>query len=193
MDLNQKYNQGADGLSQLGTRYLSESQRQTEGFGPSVTHSWPTLAKMRKKCFYGQENLGQYVAFCLRLQLPSQTQPTSTLSRIKCERYILIKKCVRSFIEVVIIVDYVSASICICTRICIMSIQHIHIWYLWPVRARMAWFRTWIKPRRSRKRPMLTHQEYKKWKAEINLEKKKKKQERRRTNETWKERRKMAR
>ena len=30
----------------------------------------------------------------------SHTQPTLTLSRIKCERYGFIKKCVRSFIEV---------------------------------------------------------------------------------------------
>ena len=71
-------------------------------------------AKMRKKCCYGQKNLGQYVAVCLCLQLTSHTQPTSTLSRIKCERYIFIKKCVRSFTEVLIIVDYVSAYICIC-------------------------------------------------------------------------------
>ena len=69
---------------------------------------------MRKKYCYGQKNLGQYVAVCPRLQLTSHTQPTSTLSRIKCERYIFIKKCVCSFIEVVIIVDYVSAYICIC-------------------------------------------------------------------------------
>ena len=99
--------------SQLRTICRSESQRQTESFGPSVTHGWATPAKMRKKCCYGQKNLGQYVAVCLRLQLISHTQPTSTLSRIKCERYIFIKKCVRSFIEVVIIVDYVSAYICI--------------------------------------------------------------------------------
>ena len=32
--------------------------------------------------------------------LISHTQPTSTLSRIKCERYIFIKMCVHSFIEV---------------------------------------------------------------------------------------------
>ena len=98
--------------SQLETRCRIENQRQTEGIGPSVTHGW--AAKMRKKCCYGQKNLGQYVAVCPRLQLISHTQPTSTLSRIKCERYIFIKKCVRSFIEVVIIVDYVSAYICIC-------------------------------------------------------------------------------
>ena len=58
---------------------------------------------------------GQYVAVCPRLQPTSHTQPAPTLSRIKCERYIFIKKCDRSFIEVVIIVDYVSAYSCICT------------------------------------------------------------------------------
>ena len=86
--------------SQLVTRYRSESQRQTEGFGSLVTQGWASPAKMRKKCCYGQKNLGQYVAVCPRLQLTSHTQPTSTLSGIKCERYIFIKKCVRSFIEV---------------------------------------------------------------------------------------------
>ena len=51
-------------------------------------------AEMRKKyCCVS-------IAVCHHLQLISHTQPTSTLSRIKCERYIFIKKCVRSFIEV---------------------------------------------------------------------------------------------
>ena len=52
-------------------------------------------AKMRKKyCWVN-------IAVFPRLQLISHTQqPTSTLSRIKCERYIFIKKCVRSFIGV---------------------------------------------------------------------------------------------
>ena len=63
------------------------------------------------------EELGVKITVCPFLQLTSHTQPTSTLSRIKCERYILIKKCVRSFIEVIIIVDYVSAYICICMRL----------------------------------------------------------------------------
>ena len=49
-------------------------------------------AKMRKKCCYGQKNLGQYVAVYLRLQHTSHTQPTSTLSRIKCEIYIFYKE-----------------------------------------------------------------------------------------------------
>ena len=62
-------------------------------------------ARMRKKCCYGQKNLG---SICSSLS-PSPTHlshitninPFATLSRIKCERYIFfIKKCVRSFIEV---------------------------------------------------------------------------------------------
>ena len=48
-------------------------------------------AKMRKKYIWVN------IAVCPHLQLISHTQPTSTLSRIKCERYIFIKKCVRSF------------------------------------------------------------------------------------------------
>ena len=51
-------------------------------------------AKIRKKyCWVN-------IAVCPHLQLISYTQPNSTLSRIKCERYIFIKKCVRSYIEV---------------------------------------------------------------------------------------------
>ena len=74
---------------------------------------------MRKKCSYGQKNLGQYVAVCPRLRHISHTQPTSTLSRIKCERYIFYKEVcsfVRSFVHwsSCIIFDYVSAYICIC-------------------------------------------------------------------------------
>ena len=60
MDVKQKYYQDTDGLSQLqlGTRCRIESQRQTVGYGPSVTHGWATPDKMRKKCCYGQKNLG---------------------------------------------------------------------------------------------------------------------------------------
>ena len=94
-----------DGSSQLEIRCRSESQRQTESFGPSVTHGWATPAKTRKKFCYGREkNLGQYVAVCPRLQLISLTQQTSSIpSRIKCERCIFIKNCVCSFIEVRIV------------------------------------------------------------------------------------------
>ena len=105
MDVKQRYNQDTDGLSQLelesvGTRCRSESQRQTEGFGPQ----WPMVEqpqpRWERSAAMIRRTLGQYVPVCPRLQLTSHTQPTSTLSRIKCERYIFIKKCVRSFIEV---------------------------------------------------------------------------------------------
>ena len=94
--VKQKYNQDTDGLCQLEIGcQRSENQLQTEGLG--------NPAKMRKKCCYGQKNFGSVCSSLFRLQLTSHTQPTSTLWRIKCERYIFIKKCVRSFIKVVII------------------------------------------------------------------------------------------
>ena len=61
--------------------------------------------------------LVQYVAVCPSLQLTSHTQEASTLSRIKCERYIFIKKCVRSFdrsLKFVIIVDRFCIYLYIC-------------------------------------------------------------------------------
>ena len=51
-------------------------------------------AEMRKKYYWVN------ILACPRLQLISHTQPTAALSRIKCERYIFIEMCVRSFIEV---------------------------------------------------------------------------------------------
>ena len=66
---------------------------------------WPTVEQPQprwgRSAAMVRRTLGQYVAVCPRLQLTSHTKLTSTLSRIKCERYIFIKKCVRSFIEVV--------------------------------------------------------------------------------------------
>ena len=55
-------------------RCRSENQRQTEGFGPSVTHGWATPAKMRKKCCYGQKNFG---SICSSLS-PSPTHLSHT-------------------------------------------------------------------------------------------------------------------
>ena len=74
-----------DGSSQLKARCRSENQRQTEGFGPSVTHGWATSAKMRKKCCYGQKNLGQYSSLSPSPTHLSHTR-NITLSKIKCER-----------------------------------------------------------------------------------------------------------
>ena len=63
-------------------------------------------SRMRKKCCYSQRNLG---SICGSLS-PSPTHlshitnvnPFATLSRIKCERYIFLKKCVRSSLLLII-------------------------------------------------------------------------------------------
>ena len=81
-------------------------------------NQWPTVEQPQprwgRSAAMVRRTLGQYVAVCPRLHLTSHTQPASTLSRIKCERYIFIKKCIRSFIEVFIMFDYVYAYIFIC-------------------------------------------------------------------------------
>ena len=58
-----------------------------------------------------RKTLGQYSSLSPSPTHLSHTR-NITLSRKKCERYIFIKKCVRSFIEVVIIVDYVAIQHC---------------------------------------------------------------------------------
>ena len=88
-----------------------ENNLPTEGFGPSVTRGWAAQPECERSAAMIRRTLGQYIAAFPRLQLTSHTQLTSTLSRIKCERYIFIKIRVRSFIEVVIMFDYVSAHI----------------------------------------------------------------------------------
>ena len=84
-------------------------------------------ARIRKKCCYSQKNFG---SICSSLS-PSPTHLSHTrnitLSRIKCERYIFIKKCVCSFIEVRHYVWLCSDYIYNC--ICIMSIQQFWVWF----------------------------------------------------------------
>ena len=81
-----------------------------------------------RKCCNSQRNLGSICGslFLSLTHLSHKTHinPFSTLSRIKCERYIFLKKCVRSFI----IVDYVSA--CICIRIVVSCLYNNYIFEL---------------------------------------------------------------
>ena len=99
--------------SQLETRCRIESQRQTEGFGPSVTHGWAAQPECERSAAMVRITLGQYIAVCPRLQLTSHTQPTSTLSNKVREVYFYKEVCL-FVLEVVIIADYVSAYISIC-------------------------------------------------------------------------------
>ena len=105
-----------------------ESQRQTEGFGPSVTHGWATQPRLERSAVMVRRTWGQYVAVCPRFQLTSHTQPTSTLSRIVCERYIFIKKCVRSFIEVRILCLIMFLLILVYANVCDYTTRVRNIW-----------------------------------------------------------------
>ena len=87
--------------SQLGDKMPAwESACRLRACGPQ----WPMVEQPSQECERSaamvRRTLGQYVSVCPHLQLTSHTQPTSPLSRIKCERYIFIKKYVRSFIEI---------------------------------------------------------------------------------------------
>ena len=89
--------------SSVGDKMLEWEPAPDRGLGPSG----PTVerpSRMRKKCCYGQRNLGSICGSRSRspnhLSHISNINLFATLSRIKCEKYIFIKKCVRSFIEV---------------------------------------------------------------------------------------------
>ena len=103
-----------DGSSQETGCQHEEPACRMRALWPSVTHGWPTQAKMRKKCCYGQEeNLGQYCC-------PS-TVSSSSLTHNKhhlfenrgWEIYIFVKKCIRSLLKSSLSVDYVPVYICI--------------------------------------------------------------------------------
>ena len=97
--------------SQLGRRCRSESQQQ-RGLWVLSDPRLSSPARMRKKCCYGQKNFGS-VCSSLSPSLThlSHTRNINPFENKVWEIYIFIKKCVRSFMEVVVIVDYVSAYI----------------------------------------------------------------------------------
>ena len=91
--------------SQLGTRCQRENQLADWGLEAFSDPRLSSPARMRKKCCYGQKNFGSIYSSLspspTHLSHTTNTNPFATLSRIKWQRYIFIKKCVRSFIEVV--------------------------------------------------------------------------------------------
>ena len=80
-------------LESVGRQYASvRISLQTGGSWLSVTHGWAAQPECKRSAAMVRRTLGQYVAVCPRLQLTSHTQPTSTLSRIKCEGYVFYKE-----------------------------------------------------------------------------------------------------
>ena len=90
------------------------------GLGPSVTHGWASLPECERSAAMVRRTWGQSVAVCPRLQLTSHTQPTLTLSRIKCERYIFYQE-VYSFVHWSR--HYVWLCICMCIYNTTTSVQ----------------------------------------------------------------------
>ena len=95
-----------DGSSQLETGCRSENQLQTEGFGPLVTPSWATQAKMRKKCCYGQGRTWVNIAVCPCLHSFLTHNKHHLFKNKVWEIYIFYKEVYSFIIEIVITVDY---------------------------------------------------------------------------------------
>ena len=121
--LNNNITRCTDGSSKLETTCWSESQQQTEGFGPSLTYSWATPVKMRKKCCYGREkNLGPNNSLS---SSPTHLSYATniTLWKIKCERLYFYKEAYSFVIEVVhyrlMMFPHVSVYLYIYTYTCI--------------------------------------------------------------------------
>ena len=97
----------------VGERCRSENQLQTEGLGPQDTQL-SSPAEWGRRAAMVRGTWGKYVAVCLRLQLTSHTQETSTLLNKVWEVYFYKEAC--SFVNWSC--HYVSAYICM-----YMSIQ----------------------------------------------------------------------
>ena len=71
------------------------------GLVPSVTHGWAAQPRLERSAAMVRRTLGQYIAVCLRLQLTSHTQETSTLLNKVWEVYFYEEACsfVRSFVH----------------------------------------------------------------------------------------------
>ena len=83
----------------------SENQLEIEGLDPQDL-AWAAQQNEEEVLLWPEE-LGSICCSLFCLQLTSHTQPF----RIKCERYIFLKKCVRSSLLLILV------SACICSRI----------------------------------------------------------------------------
>ena len=119
------------------------------GLEPPATHGWAAQPRWgRSTAMVPRRTFGQYVAVCTRLQFTSHTQQTSPF-RIKCERYIFIKKCGRSFIEVRILCWLCFRILCI--YICMRLYNTIFLYVLvcgayitWLKQFKPWWYLLWL-------------------------------------------------
>ena len=87
----------------------------------ACSSQWPRVsspAEWRRRAAIVRETWGQYVAVCSVSNSPLAHNPFATLSRIKCERYIFLKKCVRSSLFLIMF-----PHVYMYTYRCIMVIQ----------------------------------------------------------------------
>ena len=88
VDVTKEYMQVPAAVESVGDRKARVTDSlQTEG---SATPDCATLAMMGEKCCYGQERSWVNIAVCPCLPHLSHTTETSTISRIKWERYIFL-------------------------------------------------------------------------------------------------------
>ena len=89
--------------------WRQDAEVRASGRQRNLVPQWPTVEQPQprwRSAAMVRRTWGQYSSLSPSLTHLSHTW-NITLSRINCERYIFIKKCVRSFIEVVIMFDYV--------------------------------------------------------------------------------------
>ena len=86
------------------SRSESRSQRQIEGLGPEDP-GWAAQQNEEEMLLWSEElgvNMWQSVPSPTHLSHITNITPSATLSRIKCERYIFLKKCFRSSLLLII-------------------------------------------------------------------------------------------
>ena len=131
-DVRQLYNQvpqtawvsSSWSWSQLGDKMPAwESACRLGACGPQRPMVERLQPRWKRSAAMARITCGQYVAVCPRLQLTSHTQPTSILSRIKCERIYFYKE----------VCEFVNWSrhycwLCFCIYLYMyVAIQNLHI------------------------------------------------------------------
>ena len=112
-----------------------DAESRASGRWRALGPQWPTIeqpkSRWERNAAMVRITWGHYSSLSLSLAHLSYTI-NITLSRIKCERYIFIKKCVRSFIEV-------RHYVWLCSAYCIVAIQQKSHWSLCVIFSDRCW------------------------------------------------------